>query len=218
MREDVWNFHIGGYQVCEKWLKDRKGRTLSKDDIAHYQKIVVALTETIRLMRRSTKSSRARRLARRVCCKVRRHTDGRVGTAFAVDTEVSEWTRIPNNVVAAFEMLLEEVEAEIDFTSAIGAEAFEKRDFDSAREALEYAGKVTAFRDRIAGMRDEWEAGYTATPEEQEERQRERREYLGRLQRGVRTPEREYFRPILQTLVAMGGSARWPMSSLVSSR
>lgn len=51
VREDVWNFHIGGYQVCEKWLKDRKGRTLSKDDIAHYQKIVVALNETIRLMK-----------------------------------------------------------------------------------------------------------------------------------------------------------------------
>ena len=48
--EAVWNFHIGGYQVCQKWLKDRKGRTLSKDDIAHYQKIVVALSETIRLM------------------------------------------------------------------------------------------------------------------------------------------------------------------------
>jgi SOS-response transcriptional repressor LexA len=51
VREDVWNFHIGGYQVCEKWLKDRKGRTLSQDDIAHYQKIVVALAETIRLMK-----------------------------------------------------------------------------------------------------------------------------------------------------------------------
>ncbi|MBM3536148.1 MAG: hypothetical protein FJX60_24330 [Alphaproteobacteria bacterium] len=51
VREDVWNFNIGGYQVCEKWLKDRKGRTLSKDDIAHYQKIVVALAETIRLMK-----------------------------------------------------------------------------------------------------------------------------------------------------------------------
>jgi Type ISP C-terminal specificity domain len=49
--EDVWNFHIGGYQVCEKWLKDRKGRALSKHDIAHYQKIVVALSETIRLMK-----------------------------------------------------------------------------------------------------------------------------------------------------------------------
>src|SRR5207249_5573305 len=41
--EAVWNFRIGGYQVCEKWLKDRKGRTLSTDDIVHYQKIVVAL-------------------------------------------------------------------------------------------------------------------------------------------------------------------------------
>ncbi len=48
--EAVWNFHIGGYQVCEKWLKDRKGRCLSADDITHYQKIVVALNETIRLM------------------------------------------------------------------------------------------------------------------------------------------------------------------------
>ena len=48
--EEVWNFHIGGYQVCEKWLKDRKGRVLSAEDIAHYQKIVVALQQTIRLM------------------------------------------------------------------------------------------------------------------------------------------------------------------------
>lgn len=49
--EDVWNFHIGGYQVCEKWLKDRKGCTLSKVDITHYQKVVVALADTIRLMK-----------------------------------------------------------------------------------------------------------------------------------------------------------------------
>jgi len=48
--EAVWEFHIGGYQVCEKWLKGRKGRKLSYDDIQHYQKIVVALNETIRLM------------------------------------------------------------------------------------------------------------------------------------------------------------------------
>jgi Type ISP C-terminal specificity domain len=51
VREDVWNFHIGGYQVCEKWLKDRKGRNLAADDLAHYQKIVSALSETIRLMK-----------------------------------------------------------------------------------------------------------------------------------------------------------------------
>ena len=51
VREEVWNFHIGGYQVCEKWLKDRKTRKLSKDDITHYEKVVVALSETIRLMK-----------------------------------------------------------------------------------------------------------------------------------------------------------------------
>jgi hypothetical protein len=47
---EVWQFHVGGYQVCEKWLKDRKGRKLSYDDIQHYHRIVVALKETIRLM------------------------------------------------------------------------------------------------------------------------------------------------------------------------
>ncbi len=50
VRQDVWAFMIGGYQVCEKWLKDRRGRTLSYDDIEHYQKICAALAETIRLM------------------------------------------------------------------------------------------------------------------------------------------------------------------------
>jgi predicted helicase len=48
--ENVWNFHVGGYQVCQKWLKDRKARTLSNEDIQHYQRIVVALKETIELM------------------------------------------------------------------------------------------------------------------------------------------------------------------------
>jgi hypothetical protein len=49
--EEVWNFHVGGYQVCERWLKDRRGRTLSADDITHYYRIVIALHETIRLMK-----------------------------------------------------------------------------------------------------------------------------------------------------------------------
>jgi hypothetical protein len=47
---EVWNFHIGGYQVCEKWLKDRRGRTLTYEDLEHYSKVVTALHETIRLM------------------------------------------------------------------------------------------------------------------------------------------------------------------------
>ena len=49
--ELAWNFYIGGYQPLQKWLKDRKGRMLSDEDIVHYQKIVVALIETDRLMK-----------------------------------------------------------------------------------------------------------------------------------------------------------------------
>ena len=47
----AWEFYIGGYQPAQKWLKDRKGRTLGFEDILHYQKIIVALTETDRLMK-----------------------------------------------------------------------------------------------------------------------------------------------------------------------
>ena len=54
--EEVWNFYVGGYQVCHKWLKDRKGRTLSDEDILHYQKIVVALKETMELMTKIDKA------------------------------------------------------------------------------------------------------------------------------------------------------------------
>lgn len=49
--EIAWNFYIGGYQPAQKWLKDRKERTLDFEDILHYQKIIVALTETDRLMK-----------------------------------------------------------------------------------------------------------------------------------------------------------------------
>jgi type ISP restriction-modification system protein len=47
---ETWEFHIGGYQVAEKWLKDRKGRTLGYDDIEHYQKTIAALSKTVTLM------------------------------------------------------------------------------------------------------------------------------------------------------------------------
>ena len=47
----AWEFYIGGYQPAQKWLKDRKDRKLEFDDILHYQKIIVALTETDRLMK-----------------------------------------------------------------------------------------------------------------------------------------------------------------------
>ena len=48
--ELAWNFYIGGYQPAQKWLKDRKNRTLTYDDISHYRKIIAILIETHKLM------------------------------------------------------------------------------------------------------------------------------------------------------------------------
>ena len=48
----VWDMHIGGYRVAEKWLKDRKGRMLSYDDLTHYQSVISALSRTLELQAR----------------------------------------------------------------------------------------------------------------------------------------------------------------------
>ena len=46
----AWEFYIGGYQPAQKWLKDRRYRILTFDDILHYQRVIVALNQTGRLM------------------------------------------------------------------------------------------------------------------------------------------------------------------------
>ncbi|MDD3773265.1 MAG: hypothetical protein PHC38_11505, partial [Weeksellaceae bacterium] len=51
VKEEVWKYQIGGYQVCEKWLKDRKERTLTLDEIKTYCKIVTSLSKTIELQK-----------------------------------------------------------------------------------------------------------------------------------------------------------------------
>lgn len=48
--ESAWNFYIGGYQPAQKWLKDRKDKSLSSDEIDHYQRMIVSLVETQKLM------------------------------------------------------------------------------------------------------------------------------------------------------------------------
>ncbi len=48
--ESVWTHPVGGYMPAQKWLKDRKGRTLTNDDIMNYQRMIVALAETARVM------------------------------------------------------------------------------------------------------------------------------------------------------------------------
>ena len=47
---EVWDYEVGAHQVCEKWLKDRKGSVLSRDEVRQYRNILVAVAETLRLM------------------------------------------------------------------------------------------------------------------------------------------------------------------------
>lgn len=115
----------------------------------------------------------------------------------------------PTNVQAAFEMLLEEIEAEIDFITGVGSKAFEKRDLDRAKEALEHTGKLTAFRDKAVALKKEWD-GFTVIEVDEEDRKtaQTQRQNLGRLQRGMRSRTEAYYVPILQVLSEMGGSGK----------
>lgn len=53
----AWNFSIGGYQPAQKWLKDRRGRELNVEDLEHYQKMIVSLSETGRIMQEIDETS-----------------------------------------------------------------------------------------------------------------------------------------------------------------
>ena len=114
----------------------------------------------------------------------------------------------PSNVSSAFGMLLEEIEAEIDFVNGVGSKAFEGRDYDKAKEALERSGALTAFRDRVAALRKEWEEMAAAAERDEDEETRAQPRNLEKLRKGVRTPESAYYRPILQVLDQMGGSGK----------
>jgi hypothetical protein len=119
----------------------------------------------------------------------------------------------PTNVVAAFEMLLEEIEAEIDFVNRVGARAFEARDYDKAKEALERAAHVRSFRDKADALRREWGNLFARDEEEEGAEAHAERRNLGRLRRGLRTREEAYYRPILEALESLGGSA--PMTKVL---
>ena len=115
----------------------------------------------------------------------------------------------PTNVQAAFEMLLEEIEAEIDFVNGVGSKAFEKRDYERAKEALEHAGKLTGFRDKTVALKKEWDGfAVIEVDEEDQKTAQTQRQNLGRLKRGMRTREETYYVPILQVLSDMGGSGK----------
>jgi restriction system protein len=116
----------------------------------------------------------------------------------------------PTNVTAAFELLLEEIEEEIELVNQAGSKAFVEGQYDRVDAARQQAGALTAYRRKLVELRREWQTLSTAfdVAGDEDEQQEASRRDLGRLQRGVRTPEETFRRPILQVLADMGGSGK----------
>ena len=109
-----------------------------------------------------------------------------------------------SGVLAAFEMLIEEVEGEVEFVNEQGALAFAKSDYGKAQEALKRAAEVTGFVKKVAELRRDW--GKLAARAEDATTQARRREFK-RLRKGARTPEDAFRLPILTALDELEGSA-----------
>ena len=114
----------------------------------------------------------------------------------------------PTNVESAFEILLEEIEAEIDLVTGIGARAFAIRDLAKVDEARDAASTLTEFRDKVSVLRKEWEQMSVKANRAGSEASNTHRRDLGRLGRGLRTPEAAYYQSILKVLAEMGGKAK----------
>lgn len=109
-----------------------------------------------------------------------------------------------NEVNAAFEIVLEEIETVVDGLNHDGAEAFQKGDYEKAKELIEIATRLTDFRGKVRNLQKEWDNIFSARVL----RKPSRRRKFQRLQRGLRTTEDAFRHPILETLMEMGGAGQ----------
>ena len=118
----------------------------------------------------------------------------------------------PTNVVAALDALLEEIEDAIEneFVDRVFERTFEERDYEKVRDAFERVGQIISFRNKADALRSEWQTLFTQGEDEEGTEVHTERRNLGRLRRGLRTPEEAYYRPILEALEASGGSSQVP--------
>lgn len=108
-----------------------------------------------------------------------------------------------NEVSVALEIALEEIEVVVDSLNQDGSGAFQKGDYDSAKELIEVATRLTEFRAKVRTLQKEWENLFSSRIP----RKSSSRKIISRLPRGLRTPEDAYRRPILEALMRLGGSA-----------
>ena len=107
-----------------------------------------------------------------------------------------------NEVEIAFEIVMEEIEAVANALNQEGAAAFQKGDYERARQVIEDATRIAGFRAKVKALQQEWQTGFPSA-----RRKKAKRTGMGRLGRGLRTPEDAFRIPILEALVELGGSA-----------
>ena len=107
-----------------------------------------------------------------------------------------------NEVSVAFEIVLEEIETVVDGLNEDGAGAFQKGDYDAARDLIETATRLSEFRGKVRILQKEWENLFSA----QIPRISDTRRTFAKLGRWIRTPENAFRRPILEALIEMGSS------------
>lgn len=109
-----------------------------------------------------------------------------------------------NEVNIAFEILLEEIEEVFNILGKEGEEAFKNKDFGNARILIEYGEKPKVFREKVKDLQDEWQNIF----EKAVGREVKWKKVKKRLERGLRTPEKEFVKSILQALVELDGKAK----------
>jgi len=111
-----------------------------------------------------------------------------------------------NEVYIAFEILLEEIEQVANGINEAGAKAFQKGAYDEARRMIEIATRLAEFREKVKALQKEWGTIFASRVPEPKKRRRR----PGRLERGLRTSEDAFRKPILEALVELGGRAEMP--------
>ena len=108
---------------------------------------------------------------------------------------------IKNEVVAAFEILMEEIELVIDSLKKEGANALQRSEYDKAKTIIENATALENFRNKVKQLQNEWRSRFSSISV----RRTKKRKITSKLKRGLRTPEEDFRIPILKALIELGG-------------
>jgi len=112
------------------------------------------------------------------------------------------------DVQGAFEMLLEEIEGQISVVNREASQGIEKREYHKAQTHITVTQKLTSIHEKVNELKDEWDEIIARAYGQQKIKETEQGKHnLGRLRRGLRTPEKAFYAPILKVVDELGGSA-----------